>query len=212
MTDQCDDSEPDLARERPPASDAGGAEEPAELKLSPASALSAHLERQRGLLEQMLKATRDQRRCLVEGDMKGLEETNRVLGLLLERHADLQRQRSEQTGDPHQPASDLAWAALRADRRLPDATPGWQPGLGLQELRLLARELQKESRTNYLLACRGAQFANFSISLLSPAKDAGAAEHPANPSEEAASADIHDESSAGRQASPDRPHLMDRPA
>lgn len=128
-----------------------------------------YLERQRALLYHMLTATREQRRCLIQGDLKGLEETNRLLGSLLE---------SQQT----------------LHGQAPNTTEGSDPGL-IDELRSLAQELRQESRTNYLLACRGAQFADLSISLLAGADGTGRASNDL----EAA-------------ALPSRSHLVDHPA
>jgi len=130
----------------------------------------AYLERQRVLLYHMLTVTREQRRCLIEGDLKGLEETNRLLGSLLDTQQALHREA------PDDDASD--------------------PSL-LEELHCLAHELRQESRTNYLLACRGAAFANLSISLLVGAdRQSGSGKSDA----------------AADAASSSKPHLMDQPA
>lgn len=99
-----------------------------------------YLERQRALLENMLRVTREQRRCLIDGDLKGLEQTNRLLGSLLESQEDLHG-----TGPLPEEAADHTL---------------------LSELRALAFQLHRESRTNYLLACRGAEFTRFSLSVL----------------------------------------------
>ncbi len=104
----------------------------------------SRLERQRALLYHMLTVTREQRRCLIESDLKGLEETNSSLAALL----------------------DTQQALYRSG---PDAEEPVDPNL-VDELRSLAQELRQESRTNYLLACRGAEFANLSISLLAGAE------------------------------------------
>jgi len=101
----------------------------------------SYLPRQRALLYRMLHVTREQRRCLIEGDVKGLSQTNRLLRELLESHVELHR-------------------------RFPD-WEGCPDGAVLAELRELARLLQEESRTNYFLACRGAQFAEFSLAMAS---------------------------------------------
>lgn len=99
----------------------------------------ASADQQRSLLEQMLVLTRKQREHLIGGDIKRLAEVNRLLGELLER----QRAISQ-----HPPAAD---------------TP--EEARALAELRRLAQQLQEEGRANYLLACRGAQFAGFSLAL-----------------------------------------------
>jgi phosphatidylserine/phosphatidylglycerophosphate/cardiolipin synthase-like enzyme len=99
----------------------------------------SYLARQRALLARLLQATREQRRHLVDGDIKGLAHSNRVLRDLLDRQTELQRQfRGRQDSGEN----------------------------GIEEMRQLARELQTESRANYLLACRGAQFTDFSLALL----------------------------------------------
>ena len=99
----------------------------------------ASADQQRSLLKQMLVLTRKQREHLIGGDIKRLAEVNRLLGELLER----QRAISQ-----HPPAADTP-EEVRA----------------LAELRRLAQQLQEEGRANYLLACRGAQFAGFSLAL-----------------------------------------------
>ena len=134
----------------------------------------AYLERQRVLLYHMLTVTREQRRCLIEGDLKGLEETNRLLGSLLE------TQQALHCEAPN-PDDDTADPALTADPTL------------IEELHCLAHELRQESRTNYLLACRGAAFANLSVSLLVGADRQSGSDQVGAPA-------------------PSRPHLMDRPA
>jgi len=98
------------------------------------------LDRQLALFEQMLRLMHEQRRYLINADTKGLEEANRLLGELLERQAALHREFTdfETCADPET----------------------------LAQIRLLAAQLREESRTNYLLACRGAQFLDFSISTL----------------------------------------------
>jgi len=106
---------------------------------------SPYLERQRALLYNMLQVTREQRRCLIDGDLKGIEEANRLLGSLLDCQEDLR--------------SEAAELERPADHLL------------LEDLRRLAQELQRESRTNYVLACRGSQFTNFSLALLTGAAD-----------------------------------------
>ena len=134
-----------------------------------APAGASPLERQRALLYHMLTVTREQRRHLIDGDMEQLEETNRLLGSLIE---------SQQ--------------ALHGELREVDQQAEADPEL-LEELRSLAQQLQQESRTNYLLACRGAQFANLSISLLTGAQE------PADDDADAPSPR-------------DQSHLMDQPA
>lgn len=119
---------------------------PAQFELQPGEA--AYLERQRALLENMLRVTKEQRRCLIDGDLKGLEQTNQLLGSLLESQEELHK-----TGPlPEEPA----------DHTL------------LSELRALAFQLHRESQTNYLLACRGAEFTRFSLSILSQPGDPAA--------------------------------------
>jgi len=121
---------------------------------------TSFLERQRAMLENMLRVTMQQRRCLIEGDLRGMERTNRLLGALLESQAELRE----------------------AGTRLVFADEAIEM---VAELRRLAEELQKESRTNYLLACRGAEFARFSLAMLGEAienpaaDDAHALDHPA---------------------------------
>ncbi len=128
----------------------------------------SHLERQRAILYHMLRVTREQRRCLVEGDLKGIGDTNRLLGSLLDRQDALRRDSAGMHGD-----ADPSLAA---------------------EVRSLAQELRDESKANYLLACRGAEFANLSISLLTGAHGAAGSDDP-------------------HAASPQTPsHVMDRPA
>ncbi len=101
---------------------------------------ASYLDQQRALLENMLQVTREQRRCLIEGDLKGVEQSNRLLGALLDSQQALHRE-----GPPPQEP---------ADHKL------------INYIRGLAQQLQRESRTNYLLACRGAEFTRFSLSLL----------------------------------------------
>jgi hypothetical protein len=106
---------------------------------------SPYLERQRALLYNMLRVTREQRRCLIDGDLKGIEEANHLLGTLLSCQEKLHHEGPAAT----EPADHLI----------------------LEEIRQLAADLQRESRANYLLACRGAQLTNFSLSLLTGADD-----------------------------------------
>jgi len=108
----------------------------------------SHLERQRALLLNMIRLTHEQRRYLVQGDLKRVEQTNRLLGALLESQNALNEDATE-------------WGKASEE----EAT----------ELRRLAEELQTESRRNYLLACRGAEFARFSLSLLTEADPEGGA-------------------------------------
>lgn len=105
----------------------------------PGPAVRASADQQRALLEQMLVLTRRQREHLIGGDIKRLAEVNRRLGELLERQRAI---------PPHPPAANTP-AEARA----------------LTELRRLAQQLQEEGRANYFLACRGAQFAGFSLAL-----------------------------------------------
>ena len=98
--------------------------------------------RQRGLLLNMIRLTHEQRRYLVSGDLKRVEQTNRMLGALLESQSALNDDASGTDGVSEEQAA---------------------------ELRRLADELQTESRRNYVLACRGAEFARMSISLLTQA-------------------------------------------
>jgi len=111
---------------------------------------SSFLERQQAMLENMLRVTMQQRRCLIEGDLRGMERTNRLLGALLESQAELREARPELGGE------------ASVER--------------VAELRRLAEELQRESRTNYLLACRGAEFARFSLAMLGEAVEGSAME------------------------------------
>jgi hypothetical protein len=109
---------------------------------------TSFLERQRAMLENMLR------------DLRGMERTNRLLGALLESQAELR-----------EAGTQLVFADDALEM--------------VAELRRLAEELQKESRTNYLLACRGAEFARFSLAMLGEAienpaaDDAHALDHPA---------------------------------
>ncbi len=103
---------------------------------------AAYLSRQHALLRQMLQVTHRQRRYLVEGDLKGLDETNRLLGHLLERQSALHSEYAHLEGSLDCCAAEL------------------------EQLRRLACRLQEESRTNYLLACRGVQFAQVAIAAL----------------------------------------------
>ena len=99
----------------------------------------ASADQQRSLLAQMLVLTRRQREHLIGGDIKRLNEVNRLLGELLERQRAMPQ---------HPPAADTREQAR-----------------ALAELRRLAQQLREEGRANYLLACRGAQFADFSLAL-----------------------------------------------
>ena len=130
---------------------------------------SSRLERQRALLLNMIRLTQEQRRYLVQGDLKRVEQTNRLLGALLESH-----------NAPNDEATEVGTASEEE----------------AAELRRLAEELQTESRRNYLLACRGAEFARFSLSLLTEADPEGGA-------------DGMDDGGARR---PKGPRLVDRPA
>jgi hypothetical protein len=98
------------------------------------------LERQRVLLHDMLRVTLEQRRHLIDADVRGLEAANQRLSRLLERQQELHRE-LHSVGDAPDPQT-------------------------LTQLRCLADRLKVESRANYLLACRGAQFADLSLSLL----------------------------------------------
>jgi hypothetical protein len=114
----------------------------------------------------MLQVTREQRRGLIEGDLKGVEQSNRLLGALLDSQQALHREGPP----PHESADHKTIAYLRE----------------------LAQQLQRESRTNYLLACRGAEFTRFSLSLL---MESVAPEH-----------------AQAAAASPAAPRVLDRPA
>lgn len=116
-----------------------------ELAAGPAN--RGYIDRQHVLLDDMLRVTLEQRRCLIKGDVKGLDTTNRRLGKLLERQADLHREHPSLEEMPR-----------------PEV---------FEELRRLTQQLREESRTNYLLACRGAQFADLSLSLLQSAASEG---------------------------------------
>jgi hypothetical protein len=149
---------------------------------------SAYLERQRAILYHMLTVTREQRRCLIEGDLKGLEETNRLLGSLLDTQQALHR-------EPHDSDDSADPSALSASL--------------LEELHCLAHQLRQESRTNYLLACRGAAFANLSVSLLTGADGQSGFDGQSGPDRQSGS----DRTDAGSpDPSSSRPHLMDQPA
>jgi hypothetical protein len=128
------------------------------------------LERQRALLLNMIRLTHEQRRYLVQGDLKRVEQTNRLLGALLESQNSLNEDATE-------------WGKASEEEAA--------------ELGRLAEELQKESRRNYLLACRGAEFARFSLSLLTEADPEGGGA---------------DGAEDGDARSHKGPRLMDRPA
>ena len=125
----------------------------------------SQMERQRAVLLNMIRLTHEQRRYLVQGDLKRVEQTNRVLGALLESQKGLNDEAAEAGGMSEEDAAQLT---------------------------RLAEELQRESRRNYLLACRGAEFARFSLSLLAEADAEGDADGEAGP--------------------PGGPRLVDRPA
>ena len=127
------------------------------------------LERQRALLLNMIRLTHEQRRYLVQGDLKRVEQTNCLLGALLESQNALNEDATEWGEASEEEAADL---------------------------RRLAEELQTESRRNYLLACRGAEFARFSLSLLTEADWEGEADGPGD----------------GGAGGPKGPRLVDRPA
>jgi len=139
------------------------AAEPAEDRASG----SGYLQRQRLLLDEMLRVTLEQRRHLIEGNLEGLNASNQLLARLLDRQADLRRQLPTLAGGP-QPS------ALAPGRELHPRLLGRggtaRERSALAELRRLAEELRAASRTNYLLACRGAQFADFSLSLIERAQ------------------------------------------
>jgi len=129
--------------------------------------------RQRALLLNMIRLTHEQRRYLVQGDLKRVEQTNRLLGALLEAQNALNEDATEAGGVSEEEVA---------------------------ELRRLAQELQQESRTNYLLACRGAEFARFSLSLLTEADP------------EADPEGVADGTGEGGARTPKGPRLVDRPA
>ena len=104
---------------------------------------SGYLSHQRGLLEHLLRVTREQRRHLVDGNLEGLAHSNRLLKALLDRQSALNQEYGGQ--------------AVEGTGELSD------------HVRKLAKQLREESQANYLLACRGAQFADFST-LLARAK------------------------------------------
>jgi len=109
---------------------------------------ASFLERQRALLERMLSAMRDQRRCLVASDAAALEQVNRELQALLELQAALTREAAMLNG------------AAEAEQ--------------LSELRRVAAELSEESRLNHALACRQLQYLDFSLGVLSGCDQDGA--------------------------------------
>jgi hypothetical protein len=129
----------------------------------------SHAVRQRALLLNMIRLTHEQRRYLVQGDLKRVEQTNRLLGALLESQNSLNEDATE-------------WGKASEEEAA--------------EMRRLAEELQTESRRNYLLACRGAEFARFSLSLLTEADPEGGADGM--------------DDDGGR--APRGPRLVDRPA
>jgi hypothetical protein len=110
---------------------------------APEGRSSTYLQRHRALLESILALTHQQRRCLIDGDVLGLEEANRLLGVLLDSSEVLR-------GDLPQPTGP-------ADRAV------------LADLRELTSELQRESRVNYILACRGEEFAQHTLDLIQQA-------------------------------------------
>ncbi len=99
-----------------------------------------YADRQRHLFTRLLLAMRAQRACLISGDATRLEQANRAVSRLLEKQQRLSREIGE--------------LALAPD---PDT---------LAELKRLAADLRQESHVNYLLACRGLQFTDFRVSLL----------------------------------------------
>jgi len=106
---------------------------------------ASYADRQRHLFARLLLAMRAQRACLISGDAVRLEQANRAVSRLLEKQQRLSRE-----------SSDLAVA--------PDPDT-------LAELRRLAANLRQESHINYLLACRGLQFTDFRVSLLTGEQD-----------------------------------------
>jgi len=107
---------------------------------------------QRDLLEEMLRVTREQRRCLISGDLRGLDRANRDLADLLERQESCRDQ------------------VMRLGQ-MPACAPA-----EIDDVRQLARRLRNETRANYLLASRGAQFARHSLSLIAGAASGGQSE------------------------------------
>lgn len=107
---------------------------------------ASHAVRQRALLLNMIRVTHEQRRYLVQGDLKRVEQTNRLLGALLDSQNGLNDEATEAGGTSEEEAAELC---------------------------RLAKELQTESRRNYLLACRGAEYARFSLSLLTESEVEG---------------------------------------
>ena len=97
-------------------------------------------DRQRHLFVRLLLAMRAQRACLISGNAARLEQANRAVSRLLDKQQRLSRE-----------AGDLAVA--------PDPDT-------MAELRRLAADLRQESHINYLLACRGLQYTDFRVSLL----------------------------------------------
>jgi|GEM_PF-3411061 len=93
----------------------------------------SYLERQRTLLEKMLAATLEQRRSLIEGDVRGLERTSATLQSLIASQEQLR-------GEGPEPCEEASHRVI------------W-------DLRRLAEELQRETRANYVLVCRGTAFA-----------------------------------------------------
>ena len=87
----------------------------------------------------------EQRGHLITGDLVQLQRTNRLLNRLLDQQDDLRRE------------FDGCCETFQPDE--------------LAEVHRLAAELREASRTNYLLACRGAQYAEFSLSLVAAADE-----------------------------------------
>lgn len=101
---------------------------------------AGYLARQRALFECMLRAMHEQREHLINGDAVQLERANRLLNRLLEQQEHLRRE-------------------------LDGCCEAFEPA-ELAHVHRAAAELRHISRANYLLACRGAQYADFSLSLV----------------------------------------------
>lgn len=100
-----------------------------------------HISRQRVLLERLFEVIQEQRRYLIAGDIAGLGRTSHWLGELLGQQQAL------------------------SERSLGTVAHSKPQRQQIERLRQLTQQLQNEGRINYLLACRGAQFAEFMLSL-----------------------------------------------
>ena len=67
----------------------------------------SHAVRQRALLLNMIRVTHEQRRYLVQGDLKRVEQTNRLLGALLEAQNALNEEATEAEGASEEDVAEL---------------------------------------------------------------------------------------------------------